>query len=172
MAERRSFSNKVTGSDAFADLSFEAQALYMQLSMAADDDGFVSTPKKVQKSIGASDGAMDELEAEGYIITFDSGVCVISSWCVNNRITDSRKKRTSHVEEFSELVLDEDGIYHKIEEEEKCAFSDGKSTAEGYEYKLHANCIQTAYKLHANCMQTACKTPAPLFTPPSSPGVF
>ena len=49
MQKKSWFSRKVTGSDAFAELSFEAQALYFQLYFAADESGFVSAPKKGQK---------------------------------------------------------------------------------------------------------------------------
>ena len=65
MQKRSWFSRKVTGSDAFAELSFEAQALYFQLYFAADESGFVSAPKKVQKGIGASSAALEELAGGG-----------------------------------------------------------------------------------------------------------
>lgn len=40
MAERRMFTKKVTDDDNFMALSSSAQALYLHLSMSADDDGF------------------------------------------------------------------------------------------------------------------------------------
>ena len=40
MAEKRMFTKKVTDDDNFMSLSSSAQALYLHLSMAADDDGF------------------------------------------------------------------------------------------------------------------------------------
>lgn len=39
---RRMFHSDIVESDAFLDLPFSAQALYLHLGMAADDDGFVN----------------------------------------------------------------------------------------------------------------------------------
>ena len=170
MVGRRSFSNKVTGSDGFAELSFEAQALYLQLSMTADDEGFVSAPKKVQRGIGASINALDELEEKGYLVFFDTGACVIAHWNQNNHINEKRRKATVHAEELSLLWLDENGVYHMYEDvegEERDELAEIETKTEAEAEK--PTCMQTAYKLHANCMQTACKTPAPLFSPPFSP---
>ncbi|MBE6656789.1 MAG: hypothetical protein E7609_08030, partial [Ruminococcaceae bacterium] len=80
MATKRSFSEKVTGSDAFAELSFEAQALYMHLCMNADDNGFIATPGRIRKGVGASVEAMSELEGSGYIAMTEDGACAIIHW--------------------------------------------------------------------------------------------
>ena len=40
MADKRMITRKVTDDDNFLSLSSSAQALYLHLSMAADDDGF------------------------------------------------------------------------------------------------------------------------------------
>lgn len=93
MAEKRSFSNKVTGSDEFAALTFEAQALYLQLCMAADDDGFVSAPKRVQRAIGASINALDELKDADYIAFNDGGGCMITHWYQDNDQDDVRREK-------------------------------------------------------------------------------
>lgn len=112
MATKRSFSEKVTGSDAFAELSFEAQALYLQLSMSADDEGFVSTPKKVQKGMGASAAALIELKDAGYLIFGDDGTCVITHWDQNNEEEDEdvkrRKKNRERVRRFRERKKEEE----------------------------------------------------------------
>ena len=159
---KRSFSEKVTGSDAFAELSFEAQALYFQLSMSADDEGFVSAPKKVQRSIGASIAALDELESSGYLVFFDTGACVIAHWNQNNHINEKRKKATDHSDELSRLFLDDDGVYHEIEENEEYISAEDTEN----------DCMQTACKLHANCMRKPCPPLVspffpPLFRPPT-----
>ena len=80
MQKKSCFSRKVTESDAFAELSFEAQALYFQLSLAADASGFVSTPKKVQKGMGASSAALEELAGGDYLVFYESGACAITAW--------------------------------------------------------------------------------------------
>lgn len=80
MENKRYYLNGITGSDAFAELSFEAQALYMHLSMAADDNGIVTSPKKVLKGIGASSEALKALEDSGYIMIGEDNVCKIVHW--------------------------------------------------------------------------------------------
>ena len=79
MAERRMFSKSVIDSDAFSDMPLTTQALYFHLGMRADDDGFVNSPKKIQRSIGATADDMKLLIAKGFIIPFDSGVIVLLS---------------------------------------------------------------------------------------------
>ena len=164
---RRSFSNNVTGSDAFAELSFEAQALYLQLSMAADDEGFVSAPKKVQRGIGATINALDELEENGYLVFFDTGACVIAHWNLNNHINEKRKKATAHAEELSLLWIDDSGVYHMYEDVEEDLPEEELTETIEIETKTEAETekdprMQTACKLHANCMQNPCP---PLFSP-------
>jgi hypothetical protein len=52
MAERRMFAKTIIDSDAFLDMPLSTQALYFHLSMRADDDGFVNSPKKYPKWSG------------------------------------------------------------------------------------------------------------------------
>ena len=40
MAERRMFTKKITDADEFVSLPSSTQALYLHLTMSADDDGF------------------------------------------------------------------------------------------------------------------------------------
>ncbi|MDE5907772.1 MAG: hypothetical protein K2H52_03365 [Lachnospiraceae bacterium] len=46
MANRRMFSLDIVDTDNFLDMPVTTQALYFHLGMRADDDGFVSSPKK------------------------------------------------------------------------------------------------------------------------------
>ena len=55
MAERRMFAKTIIDSDAFIDMPISARLLYYDLSMRADDDGFINSPKKIVRMIGASD---------------------------------------------------------------------------------------------------------------------
>ena len=45
------FAKTIIDSDAFLDMPNDAQNLYFHLAMRADDDGFVNSPKKIQKII-------------------------------------------------------------------------------------------------------------------------
>ena len=47
MANKRMFSLDVVDTDLFLEMPTTTQALYFHLGMRADDDGFVSSPKKI-----------------------------------------------------------------------------------------------------------------------------
>ena len=86
MATRRMFSQSITDSDAFLDMPLSTQALYFHLSMKADDDGFVNSPKRIQRNIGASDDDLKILIAKRFILVFESGIIVIKHWKIHNYI--------------------------------------------------------------------------------------
>ena len=46
MAERRMFAKSIIDSDSFIDMPTSSRLLYYDVSMRADDDGFVNSPKK------------------------------------------------------------------------------------------------------------------------------
>ena len=106
MAERRMFAKTIIDSDAFLDMPLSTQALYFHLAMRADDEGFVSNPKKIQKMIGASDDDSKLLILKRYILTFESGIVVIKHWKIHNYIQSDRFKETTYLEEKSMLCLD------------------------------------------------------------------
>lgn len=106
MAERRMFAKVIIDSDAFLDMPLSTQCLYFHLSMRADDDGFVSNPKRIQKMLGASDDDLKLLILKRFILSFDSGVIVIKHWKIHNYIQNDRYKPTTYLEEKSSLSLD------------------------------------------------------------------
>ena len=112
MAERRMFAKSVIDSDAFSDMPLTTQALYFHLGMQADDDGFVNNPKKIQRSIGATADDMERLIAKGFIISFDSGVIVITHWKIHNYIRKDTYNETTCREEKALLELRENKIYY------------------------------------------------------------
>ena len=111
MAERRMFAKSVTESDLFLDMPLSAQCLYFHFAMHADDDGFVNSPKRIQREIGASDDDVKILHAKQFIIPFETGVCVIRHWRVHNYIQKDRYKRTLCQDERQLLALDKNGVY-------------------------------------------------------------
>ena len=111
MREKRVFSNQIVGSDAFMGLPAAAQALYFQLSMNADDDGFIGAASKVISSMGLSRKDLNLLSDKGFVILFDSGVCAIRHWRLNNAIRKDRYKPTIFDEEFSMLEIRKNGAY-------------------------------------------------------------
>lgn len=111
MAERRMFAKKITESDAFIDMPMSAQCLYFHLNMAADDDGFVNNPKKIMRSIGASNDDFSLLLMKSFVLSFDTGVIVIKHWKMHNYIQTDRYKPTDYIEEKSMLGLKKDKAY-------------------------------------------------------------
>lgn len=117
MAERRMFSKKIIDSDAFLDMPLSTQALYFHLSMRADDDGFVSNPKRIRTMVGASEDDLKLLIVKRFILTFDSGVVVIKHWRIHNYINPDRYNPTTYVEEKKTLQLDDKKAYTEVYEE-------------------------------------------------------
>lgn len=93
------FSLDVVDTDKFLDMPGSTQALYFQLGMRADDDGFVASPKSITQMIGCASDDLKILITKGYVIPFDSGVCFISDWRVNNYIRPDRYKPTIREQE-------------------------------------------------------------------------
>lgn len=103
MANKRMFSIDVTETDSFLEMPLTAQALYFHLGMRGDDDGFVSNPRSIVRVSGCSESDLVTLAKSGYIITFRSGVIVISDWKVNNNLRNDRYKPTTFQDERSML---------------------------------------------------------------------
>ncbi len=111
MAQRRMFSLKVVDTDAFMDMPLSAQALYFHLGMRADDDGFVSNARRIQKLVGAADDDLKILYAKRFVLTFKSGVIVIKHWRLNNYVKGDRYTPTLYQEEKNTLFVKGNGVY-------------------------------------------------------------
>lgn len=111
MAERRMISKKVVDTDLFLDMPVSTRLLYYDLSVRADDDGFVASPKRITRMVGCSEDDLKLLVAKGYLIPFESGVCVIRDWKVHNYIPKDRYHETDYREEKSMLTESETGVY-------------------------------------------------------------
>lgn len=111
MAERRMLTKKVTDDDKFMGLSASAQALYLHLSMSADDDGFSN---QVSISMFRAHASVQDLQAlleKRYIYQFDDGVIVIRHWRMANALRKDRYSETIFKKELAQLKLNEDGEY-------------------------------------------------------------
>jgi len=111
MAERRMFAKAIIDSDAFLDMPISSRLLYYDLAMRADDDGFVNSPKKIIRMIGASEDDIRELIAKKFILPFDNGVVVIKHWKIHNYIRKDTYKATNYKEQLQSLTLDENNAY-------------------------------------------------------------
>ena len=105
------FAKTIVDSDAFLDMPMSARLLYYDLGMRADDDGFINSPKKIMRMIGASNDDVNILIARKFVIPFDSGVVVIKHWRINNYLRNDRYTETKYLEEKSNLEVDKNGSY-------------------------------------------------------------
>lgn len=138
MAERRMFALKIIDSDAFLDMSVSAQNLYFHLAMRADDDGFISAPKKIMRMIGASTDDLRILAAKRFILTFDTGIVVIKHWRIHNYIAKDRYTPTIYKEEKKKLFVKANGAYTD--------HPDGVD-------ELYTPCIQNDNETYTSCIQ-------------------
>lgn len=98
-------------SDDFVDMSYIAQALYYQMLINADDDGFISNHKQITRSIGASEETVNELIDNQFIIRFETGIIVIKHWKAQNRVAKDRYKSTKFIAEKELLTINEQNEY-------------------------------------------------------------
>lgn len=110
MANRRMFSLEVCDTDRFMEMPLSTQGLYLQLGLRADDDGFISSPKRIVAMVGGSNDDLRLLIAKGYLIPFENGIVVITDWNINNWIRPDRKHNTRFEKEKALLAL-ENGSY-------------------------------------------------------------
>lgn len=111
MPEKRMFTKKITESDAFLEMPLSTQCLYFHLNMFADDDGFVNSPKRVMRTIGASEDDLKLLIAKAFILVFESGVIVIKHWRMHNTLQNDRYHPTDYQEEYEMLGLKDNKSY-------------------------------------------------------------
>ena len=111
MAQRRMFALKIIDTDLFLDMPVSSQLLYFQLSMRADDDGFVGSPQKIIKMVNCSSDDLKILVSKSFIIPFESGICVIKHWKIHNYIQKDRYQKTLYDQEKSSLKND-NGTYN------------------------------------------------------------
>lgn len=111
MAERRMFTKKITESDAFLDMSLDAQCLYFHLGMESYDKGIVINAESFAKMLRCSN-ALEELEQKGYITKINNGdfnCYSIVHWYENNGIGETAKKRNNYTyRKWRESVLKRD----------------------------------------------------------------
>ena len=111
MPQRRMISKHIYDSDKFLDLPVTAQNLYTHLVIRADDDGFIGNVKRIILISKSSDTDLKFLIAAGYVIPFETGVCVITDWNQFNRVPKSRYVPTMYLDERISLRMDANKRY-------------------------------------------------------------
>ena len=153
MARRRMFSVELIDSDRFMDLSAQTQMLYMYLCIHADDEGFVSSGRRMARLYGGVE-QLDLLEEQSFIIRFDSGVLVITDWYLNNTVRKDRSVQTVFRQERSRLLL-QDGRY--VLQQEQNLQTDGRSEAMKTAWKPEDNQLTTDCQPNDNQLTTNCQ---------------
>lgn len=126
MGNRRMFTKKITDDDRFVTLPSSAQALYLHLSMSADDDGFCNEVTASMFKAHATTADLEMLLERKYLYQFDDGVIVIKHWRMANALRKDRYTPTTFQEDLAKLKLDENGAY---------------TTSGGSGCRLVANCL-------------------------------
>lgn len=121
------FSLDVVDTDRFLEMPASSQNLYFHLGMRADDDGFVSSPKKITKLVNCGEDDLNVLISKGFVIAFDGGIVVIRHWKQNNYIQSDRYKQTLYQKELSALTVNNGA----------------------YEICMYTPCIQSVSKMEA-----------------------
>ncbi len=105
---------QITDTDAFLDMPATSQLLYFHLTIRADDEGFVSNPKKISRLIGIQSDDLKVLIAKRFVLEFESGVVVIKHWLIHNTIRMDRFNKTVYQEEKNSLTLKENKAYTEL----------------------------------------------------------
>ena len=105
------FSKDIVRSDAFLDLPISSQALYFHLGMEADDRGYVSNPKMIIRTIGATLGDLEQLANKRFILIRENGLILIKHWKINNLIKTDRFVETKFTDDLKKLFFDENNSY-------------------------------------------------------------
>lgn len=111
MANKRMFNIEIIDADKFLDMPVSSQNLYFHLSMRADDDGFISNPKKIQRVLGASDDDANILIAKEYLLKFENGLILIKHWRIHNYLRSDRYKPSLNTFERELLIVEKNGEY-------------------------------------------------------------
>lgn len=137
MAKRRMFSLDVVDTDKFLNMPPSTQGLYYNLGMRADDDGFVSSPRKIATISNCGIDDLNILISKGFLIPFESGVVVITDWKANNYIPKDRYTPTRYKEEKAR-INEKDSVY------ELQTYIENVRDV----YKPNTECIQDVSKLN------------------------
>ena len=91
MADRRCVHRKIVESDAFYGLPPSAQALYLHLTAAADDDGFINSASSIASKITGGKNALALLVQRRFLLKYED-IYVVKHWRVANSLKNDRKK--------------------------------------------------------------------------------
>ena len=115
MGNRRMISKKTISTNQFLSLPDKSKVLYFMLILNADDDGFISDVNGIMNHFHAKKHHLKDLIDSNFIISFPSGVVLITHWKEHNLIRRDRYRETDFVDEKSMIYTDEKNCYHLID---------------------------------------------------------
>lgn len=124
-------SKLITDDDNFINLSSSAQALYMHLVMAADDEGFTNAVTICLFKAHATADDYNSLLQKHFIIQFNDGVIVITAWNIMNTVQKDRFHATGFTKQ-REMLEVKSGVYQ---------------VKDAYASSLDTNCIHDVSSL-------------------------
>lgn len=80
------FSREEVDTDKFLGMPATSQNLYFHLGVRADNEGFVSSPKKIIKLLNCGNDDLNVLISRGFVILIDDGLVVVG------KIGDERRR--------------------------------------------------------------------------------
>lgn len=95
------FSKTITSSSAFLMMPLSTQALYFQLGMNADDDGFCEH-FSIMRMVEAKPDDLKVLQAKEFVKIFDERVLVVLDWKENNYLRNDRYTPSKYLEVYKE----------------------------------------------------------------------
>jgi len=108
------FARSVVETDHFLDMPSSARVLYFHLGMITDDEGFIASPKSAIRAVGASAEDLALLISQRYLIQFESGVCVMRHWLINNQLQKDRARDTTCTKEKKCLLIEKGEPYELL----------------------------------------------------------
>lgn len=124
-------SSKILCSDAFLALPCSAQALYVQLTLKADDDGFVNNPQQVRLSAGAKQRDLKILVERRFLIAFEGGIVLIKHWRMANSLRKDRCKAPQYPNLAARVYIRENLAYTDRPQEGCVSLLEYKKGADG-----------------------------------------
>lgn len=95
------FSKELIQSDKFFSMSIKSQLLYFHIGLLVDDDGFSNNYRMYMNVINADEENLYELQKQGYIYVFESGVLVVRDFLQSNQLRKDRYNETIYKDELS-----------------------------------------------------------------------
>ena len=112
MPTRRMFSNDILGTDAFLEMSVEAQVLYFHLVMGADNRGYVNNARSIISSFdGINIGHLTELVINKFVLDRDRGLYLIKHWYIHNDMPTRKVEETKYLDDLQHIYFDENNSY-------------------------------------------------------------